>query len=282
MYTLALCVVLCILSSASAMAVWSLCKFWAQTSRRAARRERRATRERAASRTHVYEASQPPRGVGVGGDAGSPERRLLTRRLSASDVGPATGNEKPGRLVKGRSAPLEETRRSELVLSAKRRHSLPRSGSFDQATATIARDQSARAADPRAHAPARTSGLSVDPSRSEMVPAGPRRRSLPRSISLDQAIAHDGAAESTLSAVAGGPSVPESTSPMLPSAPGGPPPLALPRSTSFERMLANDQDCPPTPLPRTAQARKPVSSSGSLNYAHLVFKRLTETELTVY
>ena len=291
---LVLCVVLCLLSTTSAMAVWSLSQFWAQTSRRAQRRARRrkedmkvarrerercAPSERAASRTPVYEASQPPT-VCAGGDAESPARGLLARRLCASDVGPATGNEKPGRLVKWRSAPLEERGRSEThALGAEpRMHSMPpRSSSLDQATAAIARDRPAKARDTRVHAAATAPGpSSTDRSETHALGAEPRRRSMPRSSSFDQAIAHDRAAEATLPA-AGGPPVTGSTSVRSNFAPGGPPPISLPRSTSFERMIANDRNCPPTPgIPSSPHAQRPVSSSGSRFYANIIRRRLTD------
>ena len=290
---LVLCVVLCLLSTTSAMAVWSLSQFWAQTSRRAQRRARRrkedmkvarrerercAPSERAASRTPVYEASQPPT-VCAGGDAESPARGLLARRLCASDVGPATWNEKPGRLVKGRSAPLEERSRSETnALGAEpRMHSMPRSSSLDQATAAIARDRPAKARDTRVHAAATAPGpSSTNRSETHALGAEPRRRSMPRSSSFDQAIAHDRAAEATLPA-AGGPPVTGSTSVRSNFAPGGPPPISLPRSTSFERMIANDRNCPPTPgIPSSPHAQRPVSSSGSRFYANIIRRRLTD------
>ena len=129
-----LCVFMCILSSLSAMTVWSLCKFWAQKARRAARRVPRrkeeadvARRERERPRAHVDEASQPPRGASVGGDAESPSRGPPAIRRRYSEPEPAQP-------------------RSRL---------LPRSGSFDTASATIG---SAKARDWQANVPASAPG----------------------------------------------------------------------------------------------------------------------------
>ena len=293
-----LCVLLCLLSSTSAMAVWSLCEFWAQTSRRAARCAtrrkgdlrvaRRESERRATSKAAVFRA----------GGAESPERGPPAQRRYASDLGPASGSKKllprssscdhllttDQSKAHGRPAKAGDTKSyspatapaqsADAVPAAPRRRTLPRSSSFDRAVAP------AKARETKANAPTTAPAQSTD-----AVPAGSRRRSLPRSSS-ELLTAQDRAAAVALSAGSGGPSGPGSSNSPSALAPGGPPVMPpsglLARSTSFERMRANDQDCPPTPLPRTAQARKPVSSSGSLNYAHLVFKRLTETELTVY
>ena len=293
-----LCVLLCLLSSTSAMAVWSLCEFWAQTSRRAARCAtrrkgdlrvaRRESERRATSKAAVFRA----------GGAESPERGPPAQRRYASDLGPASGSKKllprssscdhllttDQSKAHGRPAKAGDTKSyapatapaqsADAVPAAPRRRTLPRSSSFDRAVAP------AKARETKANAPTTAPAQSTD-----AVPAGSRRRSLPRSSS-ELLTAQDRAAAVALSAGSGGPSGPGSSNSPSALAPGGPPVMPpsglLARSTSFERMRANDQDCPPTPLPRTAQARKPVSSSGSLNYANLVFKRLTETELTVY
>jgi hypothetical protein len=327
-----LCVLLCLLSSTSAMAVWSLCEFWAQTSRRAARCAtrrkgdlrvaRRESERRATSKAAVFRA----------GGAESPERGPPAQRRYASDLGPASGSKKllprssscdhllttDQSKAHGRPAKAGDTKSyspatapaqsADAVPAAPRRRTLPRSSSFDRAVAP------AKARETKANAPTTAPAQSTDavpagsrrhslpaqstdavpagsrrpplPAQStDAVPAGSRRRSLPRSSS-ELLTAQDRAAAVALSAGSGGPSGPGSSNSPSALAPGGPPVMPpsglLARSTSFERMRANDQDCPPTPLPRTAQARKPVSSSGSLNYANLVFKRLTETELTVY
>ena len=353
MHAMVLCVLMCILSSLSAMAVWSRCKFLlAQTSRRAPRRALRSNRDmeggrldRARGATSPLalcdcEASQPRRGVRVGGDTESPERRPPATRSrpkearprryasgGAIDVGQATGNEKPGRIAKRLDAPLELTDRSE-----PRGRLLPRSSSFDKAIArgcneadpdvtgpplgprsakardakaceaiahgrsakardakaceSIAHGRSAKARDAKACAPATAPGQSTVSSETVPAQAGPHRRSLPRSGpgSFDQAIAHDRAAGATLSAASGGMPVPGSTSPSSRLAPAGPPPRRggslTTRPNSSIRMLDNDQDCPPTPLPKPAHARRTVSNSGT-SYHHVVRKRLAECPITL-
>ena len=316
MHAMVLCV-LCILSCLSARAVWSLCKFLAQTSRRAPRRAPRSN--------------------------GDMEGARLERARGAIDVRRATGNEKPGRLAKRLDAPLELTDRSEprrhlrpgsgsfdkavahgrsakardtkecapatapgqstvssetvpaqagppgrlakrldapLQLtdrSEPRRHLRPGSGSFDKA---VAHGRSAKARDTKECAPATAPGQSTVSSETVPAQAGSHRRSLRRSGPADQALAHDRAAGTTLSARSSGMPVPGSTS--FPLAPGGPPqPLVSPPprrggsltgSNSSIRMLlaqANDEACPPTPLPKPAHARRPLSGT---SYHHVVRK----------
>ena len=245
MHAMVLCV-LCILSCLSARAVWSLCKFLAQTSRRAPRRAPRSN--------------------------GDMEGARLERARGAIDVRRATGNEKPGRLAKRLDAPLELTDRSE-----PRRHLRPGSGSFDKA---VAHGRSAKARDTKECAPATAPGQSTVSSETVPAQAGSHRRSLRRSGPADQALAHDRAAGNTLSARSSGMPVPGSTS--FPLAPGGPPqPLVSPPprrggsltgSNSSIRMLlaqANDEACPPTPLPKPAHARRPLSGT---SYHHVVRK----------
>ena len=146
MHAMVLCV-LCILSCLSARAVWSLCKFLAQTSRRAPRRAPRSN--------------------------GDMEGARLERARGAIDVRRATGNEKPGRLAKRLDAPLELTDRSE-----PRRHLRPGSGSFDKA---IAHGRSAKARDTKECAPATAPGQSTVSSETVPAQAGSHRRSLRRS-----------------------------------------------------------------------------------------------------
>ena len=290
-------VLMCILSGLSAIAVWSLYKFSAQKSRRAPRRngdvgvarrerERRATSELAATRAHVHEAPQPPRGACVGKDAKSTDRSPPAFRRHVSDgavgVGPARGGKKPARL-----ANLQLTERV-TAGPRKRPLPLPGSGSLDEATAApIAHGRSVlKARDATACAPATAPGQSTVSSETVPAQAGPHRRSLPRSGpgSFDQAIAHDRAAGATLSAASGGMPVPGSTSPSSRLAPAGPPPRRggslTTRPNSSIRMLDNDQDCPPTPLPKPAHARRTVSNSGT-SYHHVVRKRLAECPITL-
>ena len=223
-----------------------------------------------------------------------PRSRPLTLPRSGS-LDPATETSAYARWAKARdthawvtaTTPAQLTDRSEPEPASTHRHSmlLPRSGSFDPATAAIAHGRSAEA---RENAPATAPGRSTGPSHSEPEPARSRRHSmpLPRPGHWDQAIAHGrAAAEATvsLSAAAGGPPVPGSTSPAppsSPSAPGGHPPRSLERQTSFERMTANDRDCPQTPgIPSPRRRRSyPANLSNNLNCNAGVRRRLSDLE----
>eukprot|EP00802_Teleaulax_amphioxeia_P016727 Tamp_16852.p1 GENE.Tamp_16852~~Tamp_16852.p1 ORF type:complete len:404 (-),score=11.04 Tamp_16852:219-1349(-) len=198
--------------------------------------------------------------------ATAPGQSTVSSETVPAQAGP------PGRLAKRLDAPLQLTDRSE-----PRRHLRPGSGSFDKA---VAHGRSAKARDTKECAPATAPGQSTVSSETVPAQAGSHRRSLRRSGPADQALAHDRAAGNTLSARSSGMPVPGSTS--FPLAPGGPPqPLVSPPprrggsltgSNSSIRMLlaqANDEACPPTPLPKPAHARRPLSGT---SYHHVVRK----------